>query len=85
MVECLTGDRGAPGSSLTGVTVLWKTRPCLTERLLMGRKASNQTNKKILSGIPSVSNSYDPDQVRPSVRPDLAGFKLFTKVISRRH
>ena len=24
-----------------------KTRPCLTERLLMGRKESNQTNKNI--------------------------------------
>ena len=24
----------------------WKTRPCLTERLLMGRKESNQTKKK---------------------------------------
>ena len=23
VVECLTGDRGAAGSSLTGVTVLW--------------------------------------------------------------
>ena len=61
VVECLTRDRGAAGSSLTGVTVLWslskahypslilvqprKARPCLTERLLMGRKESNQTNK----------------------------------------
>ena len=60
MVACLTGDRGAAGSSLKGITVLcpWarhinpslvlvqprKTRPCLTERLLMGRKG-NQTNK----------------------------------------
>ena len=49
------------GSSLTGVAALcpWarhinpsfvlvqprKTRPCITERLLMGRKESNQTNK----------------------------------------
>ena len=24
----------------------WKTCPCLTERLLMGRKESNQTKKK---------------------------------------
>ena len=58
MVECLTRDRGAAGSSLTGITALWslskthlvrvqprKTRPCLTERLLMGRKESNQSNK----------------------------------------
>ena len=58
MVECLARDRGAGGSSLTGVTVLWslsktylvqprKTRPCLTERLLMGRKESNQTNQHL--------------------------------------
>ena len=55
-------DREAKGSSFTGVTALWswaryiypslvlvqprKTRPCLTERLLMGRKESNQTNKQ---------------------------------------
>ena len=62
VVECLTRDRGASGSSLTGVTALGprarniypslvlvqprKTRPCLTEKLLMGRKESNQTNNK---------------------------------------
>ena len=59
-------DRGAAGSSLTGVTVLWslskthlsliyslvlvqprKMCPFITERLLMGRKESNQTNKTI--------------------------------------
>ena len=61
VVECLTRDRGAGGSSLTGVTALcpWarhinpslvlvqprRTRPFITERLLMGRKKSNQTNK----------------------------------------
>ena len=62
VVECLTQDREAAGSSLTGITALWslskthlsqlslvlvqprKNRPCLTERLLMGRKESNQTN-----------------------------------------
>ena len=53
VVECLARDREVAGSSLTGVTALWslskthlpslvlvqprKTRPCLTERLLMGR------------------------------------------------
>ena len=58
MVECLTRDREAAGSSLTGITALWslsktiypslvlvqprKTRSCLTERLLMGRKESNK-------------------------------------------
>ena len=60
VVECLTPDRVAAGSSLTGVTALCqarhinpslvlvqprKTRPCITERLLMGCKESNQTNK----------------------------------------
>ena len=59
VVECLTQDRGAVGSSLTGVTALWslskthlswfstgstqKTHPCLTERLLMGHIESNRT------------------------------------------
>ena len=54
MIECLIRDREAAGSSLTGVTALWslskthlpnlvlvqprKTRPCLTDRLLMGHK-----------------------------------------------
>ena len=53
------------GSSLTSVTALWslskthypslelvqprKTHPCLTERLLMGHKESNQTNKKLIN------------------------------------
>ena len=59
-VECLTRDRGAAGSTLTGVTALWslskthlsslalvqpwKTRPCLSESLSMGRKES-KSNK----------------------------------------
>ena len=63
VVECLTRDRGDVGSSLTDVTAVcpWarhinpsivlvhprKTRPYITERLLMGRKESNQTNKSI--------------------------------------
>ena len=62
VVECLTQDRGAPGSSLTGVTALQSlskthlsyfstgstqmTHPCLTERLLMGHKETNQTKNK---------------------------------------
>ena len=61
MVECLTREREAAGSSLTGVTALCpctrhiypslvlvqprKTRPYMTERLFIGRKESNQTNK----------------------------------------
>ena len=58
VVECLTRDRRAAGSSLTGVTALSlskninpslvlvqprKTRPFITEKLLMGCKESNQT------------------------------------------
>ena len=59
VVECLTRDRGAVVSNHTGVTVLCpnpslvliqprKTRPFITERLFMGRKQSNQTNKILL-------------------------------------
>ena len=60
VVEFLTRYRGAAGSSLTGLTALWslskninhslvliqprKTRPFIIEKLLMGRKESNQTN-----------------------------------------
>ena len=63
LVECLTRERGAAGSSLFGVTVLFlwarhinsslvlvqprKTRPYITEILLMGRKESNQTKMTI--------------------------------------
>ena len=71
VIECLTRDREATGSSLTGVTASWslthfrhiypslvlvqprKTLPCLTERLLMGGKESNQTKQtKIALVIP---------------------------------
>ena len=61
VVECLTRDRRAAGSSLTASLRCgpWarhiypslvlvqprKTRPSLPERLLMGRKEPNQTNK----------------------------------------
>ena len=61
VVECLTRDCVASGSSIAGVTVLCpctrhinpslvlvqprKTRPFITERLLMGCKESNQTKK----------------------------------------
>ena len=60
VVECFTRDRGVAGLSLTGVTALWssckthlsklstgshrKTRPCLTERLLMGRRVKSNKN-----------------------------------------
>ena len=59
VVECLTLDRVVAGSSFTGVTALChctrhinpclvlvqprKTRLSITERLLIGRKESNQT------------------------------------------
>ena len=62
VVECLTLDRGAAGSSLNSIISVVslskninpslvlvqprKTHPFITERLLMGRKESNQTNKK---------------------------------------
>ena len=63
VIECLTRDRGAAGLSLTGTALCpWakhinprlllvqprKTLPYITERLLMGRKESNQTNKRPL-------------------------------------
>ena len=69
VVECLTWDREAAGSSLTGSLRCgtWarhiypslalvqprKTRPCLTERLLMGPKESNQT--KLTNRTPPLS------------------------------
>ena len=59
VVECLTRDRRAAGSSLTGVTALWSLSKThlsqlstgstqedpsrITERLLSGRKESNKT------------------------------------------
>ena len=61
VVECLTRDRRAVGSSLTGVTALWSLSKThlsqlstgstqedpsrITERLLSGRKESNQTKQ----------------------------------------
>ena len=58
VVECLTLDRRAAGSSLTGVTVLCpnpslllvqprKTRPFITERFVIGRKDSNPTKQNV--------------------------------------
>ena len=83
VVECLTRVRGALGSSLTGVTVLCpcarhinpslvlvqprKTHPFIIERLLMGRKESNQTNKQFNKNTNSslefkpIHNSYSFD------------------------
>ena len=46
-VECLTGDRGVAGLSLTGITALcpWARHINPSLVLLIGRKESNQTNK----------------------------------------
>ena len=38
-----------------------KIRPILTERLLMGRKESNQTNKRTLGRVRGFESSYSPD------------------------
>ena len=68
VVECLTRDRGVAGSASLAslrcgpwarhiypsllLVQLKKTRTCLIERLLMGRKESNQTNiKKIYDDL----------------------------------
>ena len=61
VVECLTQDCGAGGSSRHCVVSLskninpslvlvqpWKSHPFITEILLMGRKEPNQTNKTYL-------------------------------------
>ena len=64
VVKCLTIDQRASGSSLTSCHCVVslskninsslvlvqprKTRPYITERLLMGRKESNQSNKQNL-------------------------------------
>ena len=39
-----------------------KTRPYITERLLMGRKESNQTNRAVPDQTASSHNRADPDQ-----------------------
>ena len=61
VVEYLTQDREAAGSSLTGATALWslskthpnlvlvqprKTHPCITERLVMGCNKQNNYQEK---------------------------------------
>ena len=49
VVECLTLDRGATDKNINPSLVLVKprkTRPFVTERWLMGRKESNQTETK---------------------------------------
>ena len=44
-----------------------KTRPFITERLLMGRKESNQTNKQILNTIWSFYAKREAAQARLSL------------------
>ena len=67
VVECLTRDREAADSSLTGVTALClrarhispslvmvqprKTHPYITERLLMGRKEESNQTNKMDSSM----------------------------------
>ena len=84
MVECLTRDRGArvrasPASLRCGpwarhiypslvLVQPRKTCPCLTERLLMGRKESNQTkqtNLARLSAMPLVPCPSTSFQLMP--------------------
>ena len=80
VVECLTRDWSAAGSSLTCVTALWslskthypslvlvqprKTGPYITERLLIGRKESNQTKqiklKSYMLTLPNCSRDLWP-------------------------
>ena len=84
VVEYLTGDRGATGSSLTGFTVLCrlarhinlslvlvqlrKTHPYITERLLMGRKESNQKSK-LLELDQSKKGCKDQESIQSSTTP----------------
>ena len=79
VVECLTGDRGTGGSSLTGATVLcpWarhinpslalvqprKTCPFISERLLIGCKESNQSNKKHVLFSETSYHSLDQEPI----------------------
>ena len=85
VVECLTQDRRAAGSSLTGITALcpWarhinpslvlvpprKTHPFITERLLMGHIEPNQTNKQS-----STSGHKYKNQSRPLTLYSIIGF-----------
>ena len=56
-----------------------KTRPCITERLLMGRKESNQTNKQNdLVDLYLVCSNYAPGAKigpTPGVTRDMASFQ----------
>ena len=77
--ECLTRDRGAGGSRLTGVTALCplvrhinhslalvqprETRPFISERLFMGCKESNQTNKKAYTFPDTSYHSHDQEPI----------------------
>ena len=84
MVDSLSRDRNAADSSLTGVTVVplskninpslvlvqpRKSRPIITERLLMGRNEPNQTNKQTNEPVnKSLLQTYlSPDVAQPSL------------------
>ena len=45
-----------------------KTRPCLTDRLLMGRKESNQTNKQCTLIACSVCTLVKVFRINPEIR-----------------
>ena len=48
-----------------------KTRPCLTERLLMGRKESNKKqHMSLASFLRESANSADPDMTAQNIMPD---------------
>ena len=64
MVECLTRDRGATGSSITGITAMCPNIALVSERLLMGRKESNQTKNHLCALVAYI----DGKGLRP--RPD---------------
>ena len=64
MVECLTRDRGAAGLSITGITAMCPNIALVSERLLMGRKESNQTKNHLCALVAYI----DGKGLRP--RPD---------------
>ena len=52
-----------------------KTRPCLNERLLMGRKESNQTN--YLTYLPIYSKKIFEENIRTSVSHRIGGNRKY--------
>ena len=58
-----------------------KTRPLITERLLMGRKESNQTNKQMNTGAKEIHqfNPCGPDQ-KHIISPNYLIYKFVFKL-----